>query len=142
MVPAMFDRMFSWAPRVADHPRLKGELHRMRIAGKPLRYTMEIGEPCFGDPFRGCFAEIRDLLELLGDVHDLDVAIARLDDHVEEVRIFNRTVEPKKRLRLSAMVGLLKELRREREAKFRRVTATLRRFVRTRFRGRLVRSME
>ena len=52
-LPMMYDDFMSNKDRVINHPRMKTELHKMRIAGKPLRYAMEYAETTFGLEFKG-----------------------------------------------------------------------------------------
>jgi CHAD domain-containing protein len=64
------------------------KLHLVRIAGKRLRYAMEI----FGDCFAGDFKErlyplVEELQELLGVLHDSDVASRQLEKWRERTAI-------------------------------------------------------
>src|SRR3954447_18321773 len=64
----------------AQDPAAAAELHDTRIAAKRLRYVLEITAPCFGpyaDTGRKCAKDIQDLL---GEVHDCDVMLPRLDE--------------------------------------------------------------
>ncbi len=67
---------------VADPARVT-ELHDMRIACKRLRYLLEIFGVAFEtnlDPF---LEDVKGLQDLLGDIHDCDVQIPMLEDHLE-----------------------------------------------------------
>ena len=60
--------------------------HRMRIAAKRLRYTMEICKPAYQgrlDPF---VAKVKRLQTLLGDMHDCDVWSVCLDKVLKRER--------------------------------------------------------
>lgn len=61
----------SHADAVAEH-------HAMRIAAKKLRYTMEVYGPVYKRGLKRSHAQVRNLQEILGDLHDCDVWI----DHV------------------------------------------------------------
>src|SRR5438876_4318869 len=98
IVPLMYDRFMSHAESVVNHPRLTGELHRMRIEGKPLRYLLELFENRLGEPMKRCFTEIKDMVELMGKVHDCDIMILMLQNHLRELRFFNVIVSDKKEL--------------------------------------------
>ena len=51
------------------------ELHAMRIAGKHLRYTMEVFGPIYGTTLGPHIQSLKDVQDLLGDIHDNDVWI-------------------------------------------------------------------
>ncbi|MFO0849182.1 MAG: CHAD domain-containing protein [Gemmataceae bacterium] len=54
-------------------------LHQLRIAGKKLRYAMEVFSDCFHPAFRGeLYPAVEDLQEALGRVQDGHVAAERL----------------------------------------------------------------
>ena len=46
------------------------ELHRLRLATKRLRYTLELFRPCYGPGLETRMAELRDIQQLLGEVND------------------------------------------------------------------------
>ncbi|MGQ0542685.1 MAG: CHAD domain-containing protein [Blastocatellia bacterium] len=59
-------------------PSATERLHRLRIAGKHLRYAIELFSEAFGDEI-GTFAEeTRGMQSHLGEVHDCDVWFAQL----------------------------------------------------------------
>ncbi len=60
---------------IADH-------HRMRIAAKHLRYTMEAIAPAYPDLLRTPIKSARRLQTLLGNVHDCDVWIEVLEGFI------------------------------------------------------------
>jgi CHAD domain-containing protein len=49
------------------------ELHRMRIAAKRLRYTLELFEPTIGRSVATAIEAMKEVQDLLGSIHDLDV---------------------------------------------------------------------
>src|SRR5437764_634336 len=54
-------------------------LHQVRIAGKRLRYAMEVFAPCFDASFReGLYPRVEEMQEILGRANDSHVAEARL----------------------------------------------------------------
>jgi CHAD domain-containing protein len=54
-------------------------LHQVRIAGKRLRYVMEIVDPCYQAPFRETiYAQVEEVQEILGRANDSHVASQRL----------------------------------------------------------------
>lgn len=73
--------VWSYDVAVHDVARVR-ELHDMRIACKRLRYLLEI----FGVGFRadlGPFVrEVTQLQDVLGEIHDCDVQVPRLEEHL------------------------------------------------------------
>jgi CHAD domain-containing protein len=66
-------------------------LHEVRIAGKRLRYAMEVFAPCFGPAFRQTiYAEVEDMQEILGRANDRYVAAER----IKEIRTYLRVAWP------------------------------------------------
>jgi hypothetical protein len=58
----------------------------MRIAAKRLRYVLELTEFCFGKPAVTARRRARDLQDLLGDLHDCDVMLPRVQSHLADLR--------------------------------------------------------
>jgi CHAD domain-containing protein len=52
--------------------------HRLRIAAKRLRYALEVFLPVFGRSMGSRIRAVKELQEILGDLHDCDVWIASL----------------------------------------------------------------
>jgi len=74
-----------------DDPQARSEHHRMRIAAKRLRYTMEICNPACGGGLGDLVKAARRVQTLLGDIHDCDVWTERIASFIEDER--RRTVE-------------------------------------------------
>ncbi|HZT81400.1 MAG TPA: CHAD domain-containing protein [Gemmataceae bacterium] len=56
-----------------------GNLHRVRIAGKRLRYAMEVFADCFAPPFKEeMYPAVEEMQEILGRANDSHVAVQRL----------------------------------------------------------------
>jgi CHAD domain-containing protein len=53
--------------------------HDMRIAAKRLRYALEILVPCIGEPAESARRAAKDLQSVLGDLHDCDVIMPRVE---------------------------------------------------------------
>jgi len=142
LLPVLFDDFFSYKDRVVTHPRLKDNLHKMRNAGKVLRYAMEFFEDAFDDEFLSCLREVKHLLDLMGQVHDCDVNIPALNIQLREIRSFNRaTVNPDDRIRTKALVELIQTEQRRRGAMFTETCAAIERWVVENFKQRIVQSM-
>jgi CHAD domain-containing protein len=78
LFPLLLKEMLSYKDRVMAHPEEEEVLHRMRIAGRPMRYVMEAFAPAFGKDYGKRLKELKKLLERAGDVHDCDVMIGML----------------------------------------------------------------
>jgi CHAD domain-containing protein len=71
----------------AANPKEPAQLHALRIAGKRLRYAIEIFAPCFPPAMKEVvYPAVEGLQELLGDVQDATVGAARLAGIEENVR--------------------------------------------------------
>ena len=75
------DEVYSYDGVVAD-PSNVTELHNMRIACKRLRYLLEIFAVAFEPDLEPFIDEVKSLQDLLGDIHDCDVQIPMLEDHL------------------------------------------------------------
>ena len=73
--------LYSWTP-VIPHPEAIEPLHAMRISAKRLRYTLELFADDFGERGEQALDQIREVQELLGSLHDIDVRIALIDDEL------------------------------------------------------------
>jgi len=60
--------------------------HDLRIAAKRLRYVLELTGFCFGRPADTALGRARDLQEILGEMHDCDVMLPRVRDHVASLQ--------------------------------------------------------
>jgi CHAD domain len=58
----------------------------MRIAAKRLRYVLEVTAFCFGKPAQNARRSARDLQDLLGEMHDCDVMLPRVQAKIEALR--------------------------------------------------------
>ena len=72
VVRVRLDELWAFMPDAAD-PRQVERLHDMRIAAKRLRYLLEIGEGAFGPYAAKAIKRVKELQDLLGEIHDADV---------------------------------------------------------------------
>jgi CHAD domain-containing protein len=62
-------------------------LHQVRIAGKRLRYAMEVFAPCFGEEFRERhYAAVEEMQDILGLANDSHVAAGRLGGILDRLK--------------------------------------------------------
>jgi CHAD domain-containing protein len=72
-------------------------LHQVRIAGKRLRYAMEILAPAFASPFREqLYPAIQEMQDILGQANDSRFAMARIKELREQLK---KNANPGKRNR-------------------------------------------
>jgi CHAD domain-containing protein len=65
-----------------------GNLHQVRIAGKRLRYAMEVFAPCFAPAFKEeLYPAVEEMQEILGNANDSHVATGRLEALREKLRL-------------------------------------------------------
>jgi CHAD domain-containing protein len=77
IVQARLDELFAFMPRAADPSEVE-HLHDMRIAAKRLRYVLELTDFCFGPYAVKAAKRTRQLQEVIGEIHDLDVTLPRV----------------------------------------------------------------
>ena len=143
LLSSMYEELISHSERVLDHPRLKAELHRMRIVGKPLRYAMEIFETAFGEPYASCFEGIKHLIELMGRVHDHDVTILILRNYLQEIQFYNKSCENKnERVSPRGIRELIQQRMNRRAVEFNEVCTILKTWQEENFRNTLLISMK
>lgn len=142
IIYALFDKMLLHQKRVIDHPLLIKDLHKMRVASKPLRYIMELCEPVFGKDFRTHFDEVKKLLELLGDIHDIDLALPIIRSQCNEIRLFNKVILKRtKKIHTKVLINLIRELREKRQKLFDELCNILKQWARSNFKNRIIASI-
>ena len=103
------------------------ELHAMRIAGKHLRYTMEVFGTIYGTALDPHIRAMKDVQDLLGDIHDNDVWIDWLpkfiENEKERIEDYFGNTGPLKRL-LPGLHYFLEDRKRIREQQYRAFLST------------------
>jgi hypothetical protein len=84
IIRVRLDEMRSFAPK-ALAGKTKAQ-HDMRIAAKRLRYVLEVTGFAFGRPADTARRRARDLQDILGEIHDCDVMLPRVRDHLERLQ--------------------------------------------------------
>jgi hypothetical protein len=85
VIVVRIDELFGFMPAALDPGNVE-ELHDMRIAAKRLRYLLELSEPLFGAPAKRGAKAVKDLQDLLGEIHDCDELMPLVDRHVAGLR--------------------------------------------------------
>jgi hypothetical protein len=76
----------SFSPAVLDPGNVEA-LHDMRIASKRLRYVLELTAPVFGEGAEQGAKRAKKLQDLLGEIHDCDESIPRVERHIAWLRL-------------------------------------------------------
>ena len=84
IVRVRLDELCSFMPKAAD-PREVVALHDMRIAAKRLRYVLEVTGSCFGSYASSAVKMVKDLQDLLGEIHDCDVQLPEVAAFLQEL---------------------------------------------------------
>jgi CHAD domain-containing protein len=84
IVRVRLDELTSFMPKATD-PNEVVALHDMRIAAKRLRYILEVTNPCFGPYAATAVKLVKDLQDLLGEIHDCDVQLPEVAAFLEEL---------------------------------------------------------
>jgi nitrogen fixation-related uncharacterized protein len=82
---ARLDELRSFAPAALE-PENAREQHDMRIAAKRLRYVLEATEFCFGKSGPVARRRAKSLQDVLGELHDCDVMLPRVEQHLNHLR--------------------------------------------------------
>jgi hypothetical protein len=85
IVQVRLDEVRSFTP-AALHEDCMLEQHDMRIAAKRLRYILEATEFCFGRAGTTARRRAKDLQDVLGELHDCDEMLPRIEHHLAELR--------------------------------------------------------
>jgi CHAD domain-containing protein len=84
IVRVRLDELTGFMPTAADPDEVVA-LHDMRIAAKRLRYILEVTGSCFG-PYAGTAVKmVKDLQDLLGEIHDCDVQLPEVAAFLQEL---------------------------------------------------------
>jgi CHAD domain-containing protein len=70
--------LYAFVPEALDEQAVTA-MHDMRIASKRLRYLLEMVGFCFGEVGEEARVRARALQEVLGEIHDCDVMLARIE---------------------------------------------------------------
>jgi hypothetical protein len=75
------DEVYSYDGLIGDPANVR-ELHDMRIAFKRLRYLIEIFGIAFDRDLSPFLDEVKGMQDLLGEIHDCDVQVPMLEEHL------------------------------------------------------------
>jgi CHAD domain-containing protein len=82
IIRVRLDELWSFMPAALED---MDTLHDMRIAAKRLRYILEVTGECFGPYAENAVKMVKDLQDLLGEIHDCDVQLPEVAAFLEEL---------------------------------------------------------
>jgi hypothetical protein len=85
IIAVRLDELCAFMPKAGD-PRQVRALHDMRIAAKRLRYLLELFAEGFGAYAATAAKRAKELQDLIGEIHDCDVTVPRVEDLIDELR--------------------------------------------------------
>jgi hypothetical protein len=85
IVRVRLGELYGFVPRALDPDEIE-TLHDMRIAAKRLRYLLEVTGFCFGGDARWAAQQAKALQDVLGEIHDCDVMLPRVERHLHRLR--------------------------------------------------------
>jgi CHAD domain-containing protein len=145
IVRVRLDELTSFMPKAADPDEVVA-LHDMRIAAKRLRYILEVTGPCFGSYASSAVKLVKDLQDLLGEIHDCDVQLPEVAAFLEELMAADAATagaspsdlaRTPNRRRYAGLVALQVHLRARRRALFEQFLELWREYERKGFVARL-----
>jgi CHAD domain-containing protein len=143
LLPRLLKEAAAYKREVVGHPERTEVLHEMRIDVRPLRYLMEAFEPAFGKAFSKRLKELKEFLDVAGEVHDCDVMIAMLSGQIGAKRAGAGGSAPRagiaRDVKIAKILAAQQAIRRK---KFGRLQVEFGFLAREKFRKKLVRSVE
>jgi CHAD domain-containing protein len=70
VLPRLAVEYFAHVRKLLDDSSKPKDLHRIRLATKQFRYTLELFRPCYDSGLESRIASLREVQKLLGDTND------------------------------------------------------------------------
>lgn len=85
IIRVRLDEMRSFVPTALAFEAVDAQ-HDMRIAAKRVRYILEATDFCFGSAGSAARRRAKELQDVLGELHDCDVMLPRVETHIADLR--------------------------------------------------------
>ena len=82
MLPGLLRAYFEEGRALASQKATPQELHRLRLATKRFRYTLEVFRPCYGPGLDARLAGLRKIQQQLGEINDCAATGRLLNEHL------------------------------------------------------------
>jgi CHAD domain-containing protein len=143
ILPPLLDSFMDRIDPVISNEKRQEPLHALRLQGKRLRYAMEMYLPAYSSSFAECLDSVKEILSIMGRIHDLDVNLPILRQQVRQVGHFNAGT--KNRALKMSTAGLRTLIRRFEEERHERFLLLCDRFLHWKqeeFRQRFIQSIQ
>ena len=90
-------------------------LHRLRVAGKHFRYTLEFFKDALGGDVDGVIGQVTEVQDVLGELHDDDVAMTTIDLILSQHAAKGKSKKSKKHALTAAELDALHQYRAARQ---------------------------
>jgi hypothetical protein len=115
IIPPLLDSFLAGIDSACKNEHHPKPLHAKRLQGKQLRYAMEIYLPAYGDSFAPYLDSVKEVLVVMGRIHDLDVNLPVLKQHERQIRCYNAiTKERSLKMETTGIIILIQRLEQER----------------------------
>lgn len=119
ILPPMLDSFLQRIDPVILKEQRQEPLHALRLRGKRLRYAMEMYVPAYNSPFIDCLDSVKEILGIMGRIHDLDINLPVLRQHVRQVRHFNAGIKDRAlKMPMAGLSAIIHQFDEERHNQF------------------------
>jgi CHAD domain-containing protein len=142
ILPPILDSFLTKINPVILNEHHQETLHALRLRGKRVRYAMEMYLPAYGSQFEDCLDSIKQILGILGRIHDLDINLPILRQYVRQVRHFNAGINDRAlKISTTGLRILLQRFEKERHEKFLSLCKKFSQWEEEQFRQRFLQSI-
>ena len=142
ILPPLLDSFLERINPVILNERHQEPLHALRLRGKRVRYAMEMYVPAYGSSFAEYLDAIKQILGILGRIHDLDINLPVLRQHVRQVRHFNAGISDRAlKIPTAGLRALIKRFENQRHELFLSLCERFAQWEDEQFKQRLIKSI-
>ena len=142
ILPPLLDSFLERINPVILNERHQEPLHALRLRGKRVRYAMEMYLPAYGLSFAECLVSVKQILGMLGRIHDLDINLPVLRQHVRQVRHFNAGISERAlKIQTAGLRALILRFEHERHELFLSLCMQFSQWEEEQFRQRFIKTI-